>query len=151
MRIPIRVFGYSRVSTEKKTSRTRVFQNRVVWNHYFWAFFDLKKLFYHFSKSSVAPVSDVQERWLMCGCEPQKFSLSILISESILPNFFLCKTKIFFRFSLLSLAIQSTDNIFLCYKHSNLTTKIRKTEKSKFGRIDSEIRERLYWGSKQQQ
>jgi hypothetical protein len=35
------------------------------------------------------------------------------------------------------LLIQSKSNIFSYYKHSSLTTKIRKTKKSKIGRIDS--------------
>ncbi len=46
--------------------------------------------------------------------------------ESILQNLFLRKNKDFSRFSILRLATVCTDNIFLCYKHSSLTSKIWK-------------------------
>ncbi len=58
--------------------------------------------------------------------------------ESILPNFFLCKMKIFFHFLLLRLAILMYRQYFpVLQKHSSLTTKIWKMKKSKFYRIDS--------------
>ncbi len=55
--------------------------------------------------------------------------------ESILPNFFLRKTKFFSAFCYWAWPFKSTDKIFLSYKHSSLTTKIWKTKKSKIGRI----------------
>ncbi len=60
-----------------------------------------------------------------------------LLQESILPKIFLCKTKNFPFFSFKIGYFKVQKNIFLCYKHSSLTSKIRKTKKSKFGRIDS--------------
>ena len=44
-----------------------------------------------------------------------------LVLESILPNFFLCKHKIFPFF-----ALPFYRNFFICYKHSSLTAKIGK-------------------------
>ncbi len=46
--------------------------------------------------------------------------------ESILPNFFLRKTKIFSMFCYSGVPFQSTDYIFLCYKHSSLKWKSKK-------------------------
>jgi hypothetical protein len=74
----------------------------------------------------------------VCDTRPKWTSLvklrRVQSLESILPNFFLCKNG---SFLLLSLIVYSTYIIFLCYKHSTLTTKTWIRRKSKIGRIDS--------------
>ena len=57
--------------------------------------------------------------------------------ESILPNFFSSKRRIFLFFvTKLGHFIVQTPFV-ICYKHSSITVKIGKLEKWKFGRIDS--------------
>ncbi len=58
-------------------------------------------------------------------------------------TFFFVKQR-FCLFLLLSLDILNINNIFVCNKHSNLTTKIRKRRKMRFGRIDSWIHKKYY-------
>jgi hypothetical protein len=52
-------------------------------------------------------------------------------------TFFFVKWRFFPVFCYQAWPFQSKDNIFLFYKHYNLTTKIWKMKKSKFGRTDS--------------
>ncbi len=55
------------------------------------------------------------------------------ILESIIPNFALCKTDIFFLIFAIKLDHfrYSLCIIYLCYKHSNLITKIEKYKENK--------------------
>jgi hypothetical protein len=62
-----------------------------------------------------------------------------LIQESILPNFFLHKIKIFSVFYLLSLNVCSIRKYCLYFKMAELKSENRKMKKSKFGWIDSWI------------
>ncbi len=64
--------------------------------------------------------------------------------ELILPNFFLLKTNILFCFFFQAWPFYSNCIIFLCFKVRKLNGKNRKTDKGKFGRIDSSF-VTLYW------
>jgi hypothetical protein len=65
------------------------------------------------------------------------FCTHFTVCLGVQQNFFLCKKKGFFPFFAIKIGHFKVQKI--CYKHSSLTTKIGKTKKSTFGRIDSRL------------
>ncbi len=93
-------------------------------NMTFYSFFDIKKRFqFHFLRFRFFPVShknvfSMNRRLL---CEGLHYKSYVL--ESILPNFFLRKMKIFFHFSLLSCSVCSIWKYCLYFKMAKLKSK----------------------------
>ncbi len=75
-----------------------------------------------------SPCQFSKRRWDYWCCNPENRKWTLI--------------SLFFWFSILSLTFLSTDNIFFCFKHSSLTTKMEKIFvlwRKKFGMIDSRI------------